>query len=153
MCAGLRWPWGARLGWLAPALAALAPVASLEAQTVPPEALRQLDTLIGNRVETLAVLGTQSGASEGAFVFDAGDADSEIDVLRLAWRGDLGSPRVSRVVPASRCPQPRGVRSGSHTACEQGPIFVPISSVAESTCRVAAAVSQELTSSVAEPGH
>ena len=82
-----------RLGWLALALAALAPVVPVEAQTVPPGALQQLDRVIGNRVETLAVLGSQSGVSGGAFVFDASDADAEIDVFRLAGRGGLGSPR------------------------------------------------------------
>ena len=60
---------------------------------MPPGALQQLDRVIGNRVETLAVLGSQSGVSGGAFVFDASDADAEIDVFRLAGRGGLGSPR------------------------------------------------------------
>ncbi len=93
MRAGSRWSWGGRLWWLTLALAALAPVAPVEAQTVPPGALRQLDTVIGNRVETLAVLGSQNGVSGGAFLFDADDSDSEIDVFRFTGRGDLSRPR------------------------------------------------------------
>ena len=53
-----------------------------KAQTVPPDALRQLDSVIGNRVEPLAVPGAESGASGRTFVFDASDSDSEIDVFQ-----------------------------------------------------------------------
>jgi hypothetical protein len=70
------------------ALVVIATLAS--AQTVPPGAIQQLDTLLGNRVETLSVLGTQSGPSGGAYVSDVND--SEFDIFKITGRGDLSSP-------------------------------------------------------------
>jgi hypothetical protein len=72
-------------------LAGLGLATATEAQTVPPGALEQLDRLIGNRVETLSILGTQSGASGGTYASDVND--SLVDVFKITGRGDLSSPR------------------------------------------------------------
>jgi len=70
--------------------AGLGPVATVEAQTVPSGALEQLDRLIGNRVETPSILGTQSGASGGTYASDVND--SAVEVFKITGRGDLSSP-------------------------------------------------------------
>jgi hypothetical protein len=83
--------WWSGLGCLAFGIAGLGPVTATEAQTIPAGALEQLDRLIGNRVETLSILGTQSGASGGTYVSDVND--SLVDVFKITGRGDLSSPR------------------------------------------------------------
>ena len=83
--------WWRPLGQLAVGLGVLSCLVSAHAQGVPPGALQQLDTLIGNRIETMSVLGTQSGGSGGTYVFDAND--TAVDIFRVIGRGDIGDPR------------------------------------------------------------
>jgi hypothetical protein len=63
----------------------------VHAQALPPGALEQLDTLVGDRVETLFILGTQSGASGGTYLSDVND--TAVDVFKITGRGDLGYPK------------------------------------------------------------
>ena len=72
-------------------LGVLVSCATAHAQVLPPGALEQLDTLIGDRVETMAILNTQSGGSGGTYVFDAND--TALDIFRLIGRGDIGDPK------------------------------------------------------------
>jgi hypothetical protein len=58
---------------------------------VPPGALEQLDNLIGARVETMSILGTQSGASGGTYLSNVND--TAVDVAKLTGRGDVGDPK------------------------------------------------------------
>ena len=71
------------------ALALTAGVA--RAQTLPPGALEQLDHLIGSRVETFAVLDTQSGASGGTYASKFNDTD--LAITRVTGRGDVAAPK------------------------------------------------------------
>ena len=61
------------------------------AQTLPPGALDQLDQLIGSRVETFAVLDTQSGASGGTYASKFND--TELAITRVTGRGDVAAPK------------------------------------------------------------
>ena len=61
------------------------------AQTLPPGALEQLDHLVGSRVETFAVLGTQSGASGGTYTSKFNDTD--LAITRVTGRGDVAGPK------------------------------------------------------------
>jgi hypothetical protein len=72
-------------------LTVLGSVGTAHAQALPPGALEQLDTLIGDRVETMSILGTQAGASGGTYLFDAND--TALDVARVTGRGDIGDPK------------------------------------------------------------
>ena len=90
----VRDPSGRLVQWLAVGLgmlASLATAAIAHAQVVPPGALEQLDTLIGDRVETMSILGTQSGGSGGTYLFDAND--TALDIFRIIGRGDIGDPK------------------------------------------------------------
>ena len=69
------------------------PVVPGAAQTVPPGALRAAGQGDRQPRRDAGGPGQPDGVSGGAFVFDAVDADAEIDVFRLAGRGGLGSPR------------------------------------------------------------
>jgi hypothetical protein len=57
------------------------------AQTLPPGILEQFDQLIGSRVETFSVLGTQSGASGGTYASKLNDTD--LAITRVTGRGDV----------------------------------------------------------------
>jgi solitary outer membrane autotransporter-like beta-barrel protein len=57
------------------------------AQTVPPGAVEQLDHLIGSRVETFAVLDTQSGVAGGTYASKVNDTD--LAITRVTGRGDV----------------------------------------------------------------
>jgi hypothetical protein len=72
-------------------LGALALVQTADGQEVPPGALEQLDRLIGARVETMSILGTQSGASGGTYLSNVND--TAVEVFKLTGRGDLGYPK------------------------------------------------------------
>ena len=61
------------------------------AQTLPPGALEQLDHLVGSRVETFAVLDTQSGASGGTYTSKLNDTD--LAITRVTGRGDVAEKR------------------------------------------------------------
>ena len=76
---------------LAVGLGVVVSVTTAHAQVVPPGALEQLDTLIGDRVETMSILGTQSGGSGGTYLFDAND--TALDIFRIIGRGDVGDPK------------------------------------------------------------
>ena len=86
-----RGSWRTHLARLAAGAAVLAFASGAETQTVPPGALEQLDTLVGNRVETLSILGSQTGASGGTYLSEVND--SEFDIFKLTGRGDIMSPR------------------------------------------------------------
>ena len=86
-----RRSWGRRVERLAVGLGVLVSLTTAHAQVVPPGALEQLDTLIGDRVETMAILNTQSGGSGGTYVFDAND--TALDIFRIIGRGDIGDPK------------------------------------------------------------
>jgi hypothetical protein len=88
---GSQRSWWRGLEWLAAALGALGVLTPVHAQVVPPGALEQLDTLVGDRVETMFVLGTQSGASGGTYLSDIND--TAVDVFKITGRGDVGSPK------------------------------------------------------------
>jgi hypothetical protein len=64
---------------------------TVHAQTLSRETRDQLDHLIGSRVETFAVLGTQSGAVGGTYVSKINDTN--LDVGQIAGRGDVGEPQ------------------------------------------------------------
>jgi hypothetical protein len=57
---------------------------------LPPGALQQVDQLIGNRVETLSILDTQSGATGGLFRSKTNDTD--VQVTNLSGRGMVAGP-------------------------------------------------------------
>jgi hypothetical protein len=57
------------------------------AQTLPPGAVEQLDHLVGSRVETFAVLDTQSGVAGGTYASKVNDTD--LAITRLTGRGDV----------------------------------------------------------------
>ena len=80
---------GGTLGAAALALVLTAGVA--RAQTLPPGALDQFDHLVGSRVETFAVLDTQSGASGGTYTSKVNDTD--LSITRVTGRGDAGPKR------------------------------------------------------------
>ena len=61
------------------------------AQTLPPGALDQFDHLVGSRIETFAVLDTQSGASGGTYTSKVNDTD--LSITRVTGRGDAGPKR------------------------------------------------------------
>jgi hypothetical protein len=63
------------------------PAGTAWGQGVPPEALQQLDRLVGSRVESFAVLGTQTGASGGLYKGEVNDTQG--DVFKLSGRGDV----------------------------------------------------------------
>jgi hypothetical protein len=71
-------------GWLA------LPAGAAWGQEVPAAVLQQLDQLVGSRVESFAILGTQTGASGGLYKGDVNDTKG--DVFKLAGRGDV-TPR------------------------------------------------------------
>lgn len=60
------------------------------AQTLPPEALQQLDSAIGQRVEATAVLGTQSITSRAGLGWKLNDADGTI--YKIPWDFPLWDP-------------------------------------------------------------
>ena len=61
------------------------------AQTLPPGALEQIDQVVGSRVETFAVLDTQSGASGGTYASKVNDTD--LSITRVTGRGDVAAKR------------------------------------------------------------
>jgi hypothetical protein len=61
------------------------------AQTLPPGAREEVDRLIGSRVETFAVLDTQSGASGGTYTSKVNDTD--LAITRVTGRGDVAAPK------------------------------------------------------------
>ena len=61
------------------------------AQLLPPGALEQLDNLVGSRVETFAVLNTQSGASGGTYASKVNDTD--LAITRVTGRGDVAAKK------------------------------------------------------------
>jgi hypothetical protein len=85
-----RWSGCASLACAAAWLVAPGFVSRSEAQVLPSGTLEQLDNLVGSRVETLAILGTQSGPSGGTYLSDVND--SEFDIFKITGRGDLSSP-------------------------------------------------------------
>ena len=76
------------------------------AQTLPPGALEQLDHVIGSRIETFAILDTQSGASGGTYASKINDTD--IAITRVTGRGDVGPKRADRGLRDSLGPGARG---------------------------------------------
>lgn len=62
------------------------------AQTLPPGTLDRIEGFIGNRVETLVILGGDNGLTGGAYVFSGG-ANVEIGITKVGGRGTLGDPR------------------------------------------------------------
>jgi hypothetical protein len=88
----MRGSWRGPLGRILVGVALLTPAAAARAQVVvPPGALEQLDSLIGARVETMTILGTQQGASGGTYLSDVND--TAVDVVKLTGRGDVGDPK------------------------------------------------------------
>jgi Solitary outer membrane autotransporter beta-barrel domain len=61
------------------------------AQILPPGAREQLDNLVGSRVETFAVLDTQSGASGGTYASKVNDTD--LAITRVTGRGDVAAKK------------------------------------------------------------
>ena len=58
---------------------------------VPPGAVQQLDSAIGQRVEATAVLGTQSTVSRSGLGWKLNDADGS--VYKIPWKFELQDPR------------------------------------------------------------
>ena len=87
---GCRLRSGGLLG-LALGLTLLGLPLGVPAQDVPPGALEQLDTMIGNRIEALAILGSQNGVSGGTYLSNVND--TAIEVVKLTGRGDMSSPK------------------------------------------------------------
>jgi len=88
----MRDSWRGPLGRILVGVTLLTPVAAAHAQVVvPPDALEQLDNLIGARIETMSILNTQSGASGGTYLSNVND--TSIDVFKVTGRGDLGDPK------------------------------------------------------------
>ena len=89
-----RWRVGCSGGALSVAVAILVLVQTsgvARAQTLPPGALDQFDHLVGSRIETFAVLDTQSGASGGTYTSKVNDTD--LSITRVTGRGDAGPKR------------------------------------------------------------
>ena len=89
-----RWRVGCSGGALSVAAAILVLVQTsgvARAQTLPPDALDQFDHLVGSRIETFAVLDTQSGASGGTYTSKVNDTD--LSITRVTGRGDAGPKR------------------------------------------------------------
>jgi hypothetical protein len=63
------------------------PAGTVWGQDVPAGALQQLDQQVGSRVETFAILGTQTGASGGLYKGEVNDVSG--DVSKLSGRGDV----------------------------------------------------------------
>jgi hypothetical protein len=63
------------------------PAGAAWSQEVPAEALRQLDQLVGSRIESFAILGTQTGASGGLYKGEVNDTTG--DVFKVSGRGDV----------------------------------------------------------------
>jgi hypothetical protein len=63
------------------------PGATAWGQEIPAAALQQLDQLVGSRVESFAILGTQTGASGGLYKSEVNDTQG--DVFKLSGRGDV----------------------------------------------------------------
>jgi hypothetical protein len=59
---------------------------------IPPGALQQLDRAIGQRVEAIAVVGTQSVASRSGLGWSLNDADGNI--YKIPWKTELREPRA-----------------------------------------------------------
>ncbi len=57
----------------------------------PPSTIQQLDTTIGQRVEAIAVLGTQNIASRAGLGWKLNDADGSI--FKIPWRFDYWDPQ------------------------------------------------------------
>jgi hypothetical protein len=62
----------------------------IRGQSLPPGALQQLDTAIGQRVEATAVLGTQSIASRAGLGWSLNDAQGSI--YKIPWNFELRDP-------------------------------------------------------------
>ena len=88
-----RWSGFSRdvLGLSGTVLALVLTAGVARAQILPPGALEQLDHLVGSRVETFAVLDTQSGASGGTYTSKLNDTDFAI--TRVTGRGDVAEKR------------------------------------------------------------
>src|SRR5215472_1191152 len=71
------------------ALLALSTGSTANAQ-LPPGALQQLDTAIGQRVEATAVFGTQSIASRAGLGWTLDDATGHI--YKIPWKTELEDP-------------------------------------------------------------
>src|SRR5262245_38381858 len=71
--------------WIFLLLLALAPAA--RAQVIPPGALEQLDQVVGQRVEAVAIIGTQSVASRTGLGWTLNDADGVI--YKVPWKFEL----------------------------------------------------------------
>jgi hypothetical protein len=82
---------GGALSVAAAILALVLTSGAARAQTLPPGALDQFDHLVGSRVETFAVLDTQSGASGGTYTSKVNDTD--LSITRVTGRGDAGPKR------------------------------------------------------------
>jgi hypothetical protein len=72
-------------------LALLLTTVEARAQALPPGTLDRLDNLVGSRVETFSILGTQSGASGGTYTSKVNDTD--LSITRVTGRGDAGPKR------------------------------------------------------------
>ena len=88
-----RWSGFSRdvLGLSGTVLALVLTAGVARAQILPPGALEQLDHLVGSRVETFAVLDTQSGASGGTYTSKLNDTD--LAITRVTGRGDVAEKR------------------------------------------------------------
>ncbi len=87
----MRDSWRGPLGRILVGIAILSPAAGHAQIVVPPGALEQLDSLIGARVETMSILGSQQGASGGTYLSEVND--TAVDVAKLTGRGDIGDPQ------------------------------------------------------------
>jgi hypothetical protein len=57
---------------------------------IPPDTARQLQEIVGSRVETAVVLGGDYGVSGGKFETDN---DVDINITKFGGKGDIGAPR------------------------------------------------------------
>ena len=91
------------------------------AQTLPPGALEQIDHVVGSRVETFAVLDTQSGASGGTYASKVNDTDLSITrVTGTRRRGRQAAARGHRNPVESRCSKGASATRRSRTTSTTG---------------------------------
>ena len=62
------------------------------AQSVPPEAVRQFERVIGNRVEAVTILGGDHGAASGLYSFRGGTV-ANVAISKVGGDGSVSAPR------------------------------------------------------------
>lgn len=73
-------------------LLAFAGASTFAQPVVPPQAIRQFEDVIGNRVEAVTILGGDYGAAGGIYTFRGGDV-ANVSLGKTGGGGDIAAPR------------------------------------------------------------